>query len=123
MKVLRADRTRVAHAADLHVGIDTRKRHCRIGRLRSHACVRPPEDRQSFMMSLERGTTGPGLPLVAAPRQWLLRAEIRASRLLQDVAAQRRAIADLSGCGLETGLRQHRHVLSNEGVLANLVER
>src|SRR5439155_9963151 len=109
-------------AVELDLGIERGKRDERIRRLHRDAFLGPAEDRMPLVQPFTGRATAAGRALVAAPRQRCLRAEIRATRLLQQVAANGSAVSDLRRGGLQTGVGQHRGMLAYSWMLTDLVE-
>jgi hypothetical protein len=108
---------------DFGHSIETSQRDGGIGGLRRHAIIRPAQDRMALVQPAPRRASRAGDALVAAPGERRLGAEIRAARLLQHIAAEGRAVANLDRGSLQAGLGQHRRVLANEGVRADLAQR
>ena len=123
MKIGDRERSTTCTTRDLDLGVECCEGDEWIGGLHRDTRIGPAEDRMSIVQAFPRAAAASGNALVAAPGQRRFRAEIGTASLLQDVAADRRAVPDLRGCRLQARVGQHRGVLAHDGVLADLIER
>jgi hypothetical protein len=118
------DRSLPIRAVHDDLGIEGGQPHRHIGRMGGDTSVRPPEDGVIAIHAVKRGAARTRAPFVA--REAILVAEIGASRALHDVAANRRHVAQLSGCGEQQRLREDRKAgadLRMRGHVAHAGER
>jgi hypothetical protein len=113
VELARGDRASPSGADDLDHGVEAGERDRRVGGLRGDAVAGPAEDREALVMTLERGAAAAGRALVAGPGQRRFGTEVGAARLLQHVAAERGAVADLRRGGAQAGLGEHRGGLAH----------
>ena len=92
------------------------------GCVATHSSVQP-KIAMSLVASLARSAARAGLALVARPRQRCVGAEVRASRFLQHIAAERRAVADLRRCGAQARLGQRGRFATHRRICLDLGER
>src|SRR5690606_5076043 len=95
MKIVDRDAASSAVGAEnLDLRVERRQRNGHVGRKGRDAVLARAEDRVDAVDAADRGTTGPRLALVAGRRDVV---EVRTAGTLQEVAAHRRLVAQLSG--------------------------
>jgi hypothetical protein len=103
-----------------NVGIENGHRHTHVGWMGRDAVVTHAEHGVAAVEAVERLASGSGLSAVA---RRVHVAEIGAARPLEDVAGDRRHVADLRGRAREDGLRQHRVAVTHNRVPRQLTVR
>ena len=105
------DRAGAVAALDVDARAQRGERDRHVRRVRRDAGLGVPEDRVVAMMARPGRTTRPRLALVARLRHV---GEVRAARALQQVAADRRHVPQLTGRAGEHRLREHRVRVAHE---------
>ncbi len=118
MKFCKRHRRRSGGAENLHLRIQSDQRLGKIAWIRRDAMVTDAENRVAAIDALHRGAARPGIPLVAGFPARI--AKVGAARALQNVAAERRHVADLSARGKLKRLREHRIVALDRGVIRDV---
>ncbi len=107
--------TGAARTVEMDDRVQGRQGDAHVGRMRRDARVRGTEDGMDAVEPLARVTARARCPLVAARSVGIV--EIGASRPLEQIAADRRHVADLRRCTGQDRARQHRIALAHQPVL------
>jgi len=105
MEVDERDLAFARRSDDAHNCVERSKRHRHVRWMRGDAVLRVTDDREVAMLALACGTAGAWLALVARLRHVL---EVGATRSLEQVAARRREVPQLTGCPGEQRFRERR---------------
>ena len=117
MEVGKRHRALAAGPRDMNLGVQRRKRHAHVGRMRRNAVLAGTEDGVHAVEPVARGAAAAGLALIAGRRRVV---EVIAARALQKIAAGRCHVAQLLRCAGEDRAGEQRIALCDQRVIGEV---